>query len=178
MKNYFKDCKTLDDAKNLFKTLCFDLHPDTSGEDSQAQFVQMYKQFEEFRPIAEHARKGDEDFNHEAFYNIVKRFEGLENVKIEFVGSFIWLSDPKDFQGSTKSQKEDIKAILLEGFNKPRFSGKRMKWYYSPEGYKQKFKCKKSFEELKYTWGHKSYNGNEFKDDDRKKKTAPQELSF
>ena len=29
--NYFINCTTLDEAKNLFKELCKKLHPDTSG---------------------------------------------------------------------------------------------------------------------------------------------------
>ncbi len=175
--NYFAKCNTLDDAKNLFRRLVFELHPDTSGYKSEPDFVRMYKEFDEFRPIAEHARKGDEDFNVDVFYNIVKRFEELENVLVTFVGSFIWLEDSEGHEGSTKSQKEDIKGIIIEGFNKPRFSGKRCKWYYSPEGYKQKFKSKKSFEELKFTWGHKTYDNKAFSDDKSKEKKAEPQLS-
>jgi len=156
-RNYFEDCKTLDDAKNLFKKLVFQLHPDTSGYDSEQDFIRMYNQFDNFRPTGEHFKKGDEQHNAETFYNIVKQFEGLNNVLITFVGSFIWLEDEEGHEGSTKDQKEEIKKILIEGLNPPRFSGKRLKWFYSPVGYKQKFRSKKSFEEIKSTWGSKTY---------------------
>lgn len=176
MKDYFKNCKTLDDAKNLFKILCFSLHPDTSAGDTQQEFIKMFKQFKQFTPTAQHTRKGDENFNADEFYNIVKRFEDLKNVLISFVGSFIWLEDEENFAGSTKEQKEDIKKIILEGYNLPRFAFKRKKWYYSPEGYKQKFASNKTFEQIKITWGTKTYKPND-KEQEKERKAQPQ-LNF
>ena len=159
--NYFKDCTTLDEAKNLFKKLCFELHPDTSNRDSQNEFVQMFKEFKQFKPT--NNREGDEKFNADAFYSIVKEFEQLNNVLVSFVGSFIWLEDPEGHEGSTKEQKEQIKLILLDGYNTPRFAFKRKKWYFSPLGYKQKFRSSKSFDEIKRTWGNKTYKPQEQK---------------
>jgi len=167
MKQYFTDCTTLDSAKNLFRKLSFKLHPDTSGSDTAQEFIKMFKQFKTFKPVAEHARKDDDKFNHDLFYNIVKQFEGLNNTLISFVGSFIWLEDAEGHEGATKEQKEYIKKIIIEGMNRPRFAFKRKKWYYSPEGYKQKFNSRKSFEELKSTWGHKTYNAGSFKNDNK-----------
>ena len=169
-KQYFKECTTLDSAKNLFRKLSFLLHPDTSGSDTQNEFVKMFQQFKNFVPASEHARKDDEAFNHEAFYNIVKRFDSLQDVLITFIGSFIWLEDMEGAEGATKSQKEDIKSILLIGMNPPRFAFKRKKWYYSPEGYKQKFKSNKSFNELKYTWGHKTFEAGAKREEPKKQK--------
>ena len=159
--NYFETCTTLDSAKNLFNKLCFKLHPDTSKKDTEQEFIKMFKEFKNFRPTAEHANGKESDFNFDDFYNIVRRFQHLENVLISFIGSFIWLEDEAGADGATKAQKEEIKSILLEGFNNPRFSGKRKTWFYSPVGYKQKFRSKKSFEELKTTWGNKTYNAKE-----------------
>ena len=161
VNNYFKDCKTLDEAKNLFKKLVFKLHPDTSNYDSQKDFVLMYSQFENFKPCAEYFREGDDNFNAESFYNVVRQFDGLKNVLITFIGSFIWLEDEEEHTGSTKAQKEEIKKILILGYNLPRFAPKRKKWYYSPEGYKQKFKSSKTFDEIKRTWGSKTYQTHE-----------------
>ena len=159
--NYFNTCKTLDDAKNLFKKLCFDLHPDTSNKDSQSDFIQMFAQFKAFKPSADHAREEDKNFNAESFYNIVQRFNILNSVLVTFIGSFIWLEDQPGAEGSTKAQKETIKSIILEGYNAPKFAFKRLKWYYSPEGYRQKFSSKKTFEEIKKTWGSQSYKPRE-----------------
>lgn len=157
--NYFAECTTLDEAKALFRKLSLKLHPDTSGYNSQADFVQMFKEFENFRPSVK--REGDEFFNASKFYDLIKNFDHLQNVTISFVGSFIWLEDSKGHEGATKAQKDLIKDINLIGFNPPRFAFKRLKWYFSPEGYKQKFKSKKTFEELKDTWGCKTYKTKE-----------------
>lgn len=158
--NYFTECKTIDEAKNLFKILCFQLHPDTSNRDSQQEFIQMYAEFKRFQPTDGTSRE-DAKFDAEEFYNIVKMFDSLKNTLITFVGSFIWLEDEPNHEGSTKAQKETIKTILINGYNKPRFSRSRSKWFYSPEGYKQKYKSKKSFDDIKRTWGSKSYKKNE-----------------
>jgi hypothetical protein len=157
-KIYFSECKTLDEAKNLFRKLCFELHPDHNNGSDQ-EFVQMYKQFENFTPTTK--REGDDNFKASEFYNTVKRFEGLNNILVSFVGSFIWLEDEANHEGSTRAQKENIKKVLLDGYNSPRFAFKRKKWYYSPIGYKQKFKSSKSFDEIKNTWGSKTYKPQE-----------------
>mgnify|MGYP006395128087 CR=1 FL=1 len=156
-KQYFRDCTTLDSAKNLFRKLSFELHPDTSGSDTEQDFIIMFKQFKAFRPSSEFYRENDDKFNADVFYNTVKRFESLQNTLISFIGSFIWLEDQKGYEGATKSQKEEIKKILIEGMNPPRFASKRKKWFYSPLGYKQKINSKKTFEEIKSTWGSKTY---------------------
>ena len=157
---YFQDCKTIDEAKNLFKKLCFDLHPDhNKSHSAHADFISMREQYENFEPSEGRERNATDKAD--TLYNIVKQFETLDNVLISFVGSFIWLEDAPGHAGSTKAQKEGIKKILLEGYNSPRFAFKRLKWYYSPAGYKQKFRSKKTFEEIKNTWGSKTYKPNE-----------------
>jgi len=39
--NYFTDCSSLDEAKQLYKKLVFELHPDTSGRDTKAEFQEL-----------------------------------------------------------------------------------------------------------------------------------------
>lgn len=43
--NYFKDCKTQDDVKRLYRELAKKLHPDTGG--SQKDMVELQRQYEE-----------------------------------------------------------------------------------------------------------------------------------
>jgi DnaJ-class molecular chaperone len=153
MKNYFKECTTIDQAKNIFRKLSFELHPDyNQSETAHQDFINMRAQYENFKPSEA-----------DKLYNTVKKFEGLKGVLISFVGSFIWLEDEDGSEGATKSQKEDIKKIIIDGYNLARFAFNRKKWYYSPEGYRQKFKSSKSFEELKSTWGNKTYKAGEAK---------------
>lgn len=158
--NYFKDCKTQDEAKNLFRKLCLKLHPDQNeSPTANADFIELRRQYENFRPSE--GRERTEADNADNVYNIVRQFEKLEGVLITFVGTFIWLEDAPAFFGATRQQKEEIKSILLDGFNPPRFAPKRKKWYYSPQGYKQKFKSNKTFKQLQNTWGSKTYKARE-----------------
>ena len=150
---YFNECQTLDEAKNLFKRLCFKLHPDTSGYNSQADFVQMNAEFKKVADVLKFrtGKEEDRNFNAGKFYDMVKKFDGLEDIKINFIGSFIWLEDVKP--GAMYQQREAIKGIHFEGYNFARWAGKKKSWYYSPQDYKQNSSAKKSIEELKSTYG-------------------------
>ncbi|MDR2223530.1 MAG: hypothetical protein LBE34_12485 [Flavobacteriaceae bacterium] len=152
--NYFSNCANLDEAKNIFKQLCFELHPDTSGYESQAYFVVMFKEFKSlenrFNNNTKEENKQDH-FNAEQFYNIVKMFDGLEGINIAFVGSFIWLTDLTP--GTMYSQKENIKAIQLENYNTARWAGQKKSWYFSPDDYVRKSRSNKGLEEIKSLFG-------------------------
>lgn len=150
---YFNNCTTLDQAKTLFRELSKKLHPDTSGSDTAHLFIAMFKEFKAFKPSEKH--ENDQHFNADTFYNLIKIFDGLNDLKIEFVGSFIWLSDGET--GSTYAQKEAIKAIKIDGFKSASYASAKKKWFFSPEDYKQKSKSNKTFEELKTRYGCKTF---------------------
>ncbi len=160
--NYFKNCSTIDEAKKLFRELCLKLHPDTSGRDSQSDFVKMLNEFKKFRPSnqTEQQKQEFESFDHAKFYDMIKNFDGLHDVTISFVGSFIWLED--NVPGATFFQREKIKAIKLQGFNGARFAAAKKNWYFSPEDYQQKSRGKKSLEQIKNSYGCKTFKSNQF----------------
>lgn len=153
MKSYFNTCNTIDEAKNLFRQLCKELHPDTSGKDSGSEFIKMFNEFKTFRPST--GAKEEKTFDASEFYDIVKNFDGLQDIKISFVGSFIWLEDEKP--GATYLQRAKIKSVILKGFNGARFASVKKSWYFSPEDYSQKGKGKKSLEQIKSTYGCKVF---------------------
>lgn len=167
---YFTDCTTIDQAKNLFKNLCKQLHPDTSGYNSQADFIAMYNEFKGFRPTVDNFGQSS-TFDADKFYNTLQSFNGLEGIKISFVGSFIWLEDIttadnyKD--GAMYKQKDIIKSINIDGLNPARWANKKKSWFFSPKGYKQKFASKKNLEQIKSTWGNQ-----EFKTKDKQRLSA------
>lgn len=148
--NYFNNCNTIDQAKNLFRELCKKLHPDTSGFDSQNQFIEMFKEFKTFKP-----NDKETDFNKEDFYDLIKNFDKLNDINISFVGSFIWLEDLKT--GATYLQRNEIKNIKLKSYKSAKFAPVKKSWYFAPENYQQKSKGKKSLEEIKNKYGCKSF---------------------
>lgn len=159
--NYFKNVPNLNEAKNLFRKLSIQLHPDTSGYDSQAEFVTMYQ---EFKNLTEKLKfktgfEADKGFNAEKFYNIIKKFEKLTDIKISFVGSFIWLEDIQP--GAMYQQRKAIKEIKIEGYNNARWARQKKNWYFSPEDYKQNGRSGKSLQQIKETYGSHEFKTKE-----------------
>lgn len=150
---YFDKATTIEQAKNLFRDLCKKLHPDTSGFDSESEFIKMFKEFKKFKP---NESTGEENFDASKFFDLVKKFDILQDIKINFVGTFIWLEDIKP--NATYLQRKAIKNIILDGFNSVRFAPIKKLWYFSPVDYVQKSKSKKDFEEIKKTYGAQSFN--------------------
>lgn len=150
---YFNNCNTLDEAKTLFRELSKKLHPDTSGADTASQFIAMFKEFKAFKPRQK--QDTDENFNADAFYNQIKNFDGLNDIRISFVGSFIWLEDIE--HGATYFQREAIKAVKIDGYNPARFASQKKSWYFSPIDYKQKSRSNKSLDDIKNTYGCKTF---------------------
>lgn len=147
--NYFNECATIDQAKTLFNKLVFKLHPDTSGYDSQTDFIRMYNEFKGLK-LKDFGGK-ETTANVDELYNLIKLFDGLENIIISFVGSFIWL------EGDTYNNKDKIKAISIDGMNPPRYASKKKAWYFSPMDYKKKGKKSLGLNEIKELYGTKQF---------------------
>jgi hypothetical protein len=144
---YFNDCKTIDEAKNLFRKLCLELHPDKGGKATD--FIEMHKQFKAFKPTIE--TKNDVNFDADEFYNLIQKFENFEGIILNFVGSFIWI------EGNTRDCKDELKQIKLDGY-KPIFWAKVKKaWFFSPLEYKKKSGKVSSLEEIKSRYGCKTF---------------------
>jgi hypothetical protein len=150
---YFQTCNTLDQAKTLFRELSKKLHPDTSGSDTAHLFIAMFKEFKAFKP--KQTSDTDENFNADEFYNQIKGFDTLNDIQINFVGSFIWLEDIE--AGATYYQRQTIKSVVIEGYNPARFASQKKAWYFSPIDYKQKSRSNKSLDDIKNRYGCKTF---------------------
>jgi len=146
---YFTNCSSLDEAKQLYKKLVFQLHPDTSGRDSQGEFQAMQNEFEAFRPSTEKFKGEFENWNAQEYSELIQQLMKIPNITIEICGSWIWLA------GDTKPVKELIKAVDTGDTMKRGFSPKKKKWYFSPVGYRKWSKRELSFEEIKDRYGYK-----------------------
>ena len=146
---YFIDCSSLDEAKHLYKKLVFQLHPDTSGKDTKAEFQEMQNQFEAFRPSSEKFKGEFEKWDAGEYSHIIQQLMMIPNIEIEICGSWIWLS------GDTKPVKEQIKEVDIGESMKRGFSPKKKKWYFSPTGYRKRGGKEMSFEKIKEKYGYK-----------------------
>lgn len=150
----FKDCKSWDEAKTLFRKLSKTMHPDLGG--SHEKFIELVKQFENFTP-SEDNKFANADFDKRKFADIIEILKDLDDVTISFIGTFIWI------EGNTYSQKDKIKAIQLQGYNGARYASKKKAWYFSPIDYKKKSKKLYNMDDIKEIFGSQSYTQNTLK---------------
>ena len=152
MKNYFKDCTTLDEAKALYKKLAFQLHPDVSGYASEEDFKEMQNQFEAFKPVTEKYKTEFETHNAHQFMDIINDLMQIKyDIIIEVCGSFIWLS------GETRNAKEEIKAIKNEAFKPAQFHKKKLMWFFAPVDYRRFSNKEFDMDEIRGKYGSEQF---------------------
>lgn len=148
---YFTNCQTIDEAKTLFRKLCKTLHPDKGG--NAKDFINMFNQFKNFKPSKGNANEFDADKH----YNIIQKFDKLNDCDISFVGTFIWVENTRI------EQKETIKSIKIDGYNTARWAKNKKAWYFSPLDYKRKGRKNYSLDSIKNHFGTETINKRSLK---------------
>ncbi len=122
--NFFKNCRSLDEAKREYKRLAMLHHPDRGGKTETMQEIN-----EQYEQIIRNPMYGFNQATNEAredfirFPEIIDKVIGF-NITIEVCGNWIWLS------GNTIAYKEELKKI---GFF---FAPKKAMWYWRPKSHK------------------------------------------
>lgn len=143
--NYFYNCKSVEEVKKTYRNLCFKYHPDLPTgncevmKEINAEYEKAFKFFQKDEQVRAKSQSAEipEDFK-----NIINKLINLEGVKIEIVGTWVWLS------GETTYYKELLKSV---GF---RWSAKKNSWYYTADKLK-KHATKMTLEEIKNKYGCK-----------------------
>ena len=133
---YFSGVKNANELKSLYRKLCNELHPDKGGKASD--FIAMMDEYNSLKDSFNNENES-ENLNAEQFYNLLQQLEKLTNIRIEFIGSFIWLFD--EVEGSMYQQKEMIKGFIFDNYNSARWAKVKKSWYFSPADYKSKGKA-------------------------------------
>ena len=121
---FFKACRTLDEAKREYKRLALLHHPDRGGDTATMQEINR-----QYREIMKNPYFGFSHAKEEAqedyciFPEIIEQIIRFD-VVIEICGSWVWLS------GNTKAYKDELKRI---GFF---FAPKKGMWFWRPKDYK------------------------------------------
>lgn len=144
---YLKDIKTLEQLKKEFRKWAMQLHPDRGGTNEEMRILNAEYEaiFSKVKDI--HTNKDGEEYHKESeekptdFINIINELLKLNNIKIEVIGCFVWVS------GDTKPYKEILKGL---GF---RWHHKKKCWYHSPEGYRRFGKKEYSMQEIRSMYG-------------------------
>ena len=141
----FQDIEGINEAKKIYKTLAKKLHPDIGGSEEDFKILnEIYNNLIEHKIYFSNSSKIDIEL--EKIISLILHFE---NINIELVGSWIWVS------GDTKEIKEKLKEI---GF---KWASKKKMWYYGEM--KAKNPNPKSMEEIKAKYGSETLKSNEKK---------------
>lgn len=146
---YFTNCRTIEDVKKTFKELARRLHPDNGGDaEAFKAMMQEYGQaFERLKNTHYNAegktyeKKTESTETPEQFAEIISKIIFMDGVKIEIIGSWVWLS------GNTMIYKDEIKAA---GFW---WSKSKKAWYYTGEKEHHKMRGHYNMRELRDKWG-------------------------
>ncbi len=139
----FSEVTGINEAKKVYKTLAKKLHPDVGGSDEEFKLLNaIYNDFIENKIYFSNEFKIDLDLE-----KIISQILHFENITIELVGSWIWLS------GDTKEIKDKLKEL---GF---KWASKKKMWYYGEM--KGKSHGEKSIDEIKDKYGSKTFKKKE-----------------
>lgn len=149
MTRYFAGCRTIEDVKKAFKEYAKKLHPDAGG-DAEAFKIMMQEYHAAFDRLKNtHTNAAGETYESEKqttetpeeFAEIINKIIFMQDVKIEIIGSWIWLS------GNTMTYKDEIKAA---GFW---WSKSKKAWYYTGDKEHHKRRGHYNMKELRNKWG-------------------------
>ena len=142
--NEFSEVTGINEAKKVYKTLAKKLHPDVGGSEEEFKLLNaIYNDFIENKIYFSNDFKIDLDLE-----KIISQILHFENITIELVGSWIWLS------GDTKEIKDKLKDDL--GF---KWASKKKMWFYGEM--KGRNPKEKSMEEIKGKYGCKTVKTKE-----------------
>ena len=135
IKKEFETITGINEAKKIYKRLAKLLHPDVGGTDEEFKILNNV-----YNDILEHGLY----FSNETKFDlelekIISQILHYENITIEVVGSWIWLS------GETRIIKDRLKELNFK------WASKKKMWYYGEmKGRNHK---QKSMDEIKSKYG-------------------------
>lgn len=152
MFKYFNNCFTAEDVKSTFKDLAKKLHPDNGGnaedfKNMMAEYTDAWRRYKNIHKTAE--GETYENTNSETaateedgiiYSDIILACMAFEDVMIEVIGSWIWLS------GNTKIYSADIKEL---GFF---WSKNKKAWYYNGRKKKSHRRGRYTMDQLRGMW--------------------------
>jgi hypothetical protein len=143
IENEFKNVTGINEAKKVYKTLAKKLHPDVGGSDEEFKILNaVYNDFIEHKIYFSNDSKIDIELE-----KIISQILHFENITIELVGSWIWVS------GDTKNIKDKLKEL---GF---KWASKKKMWYYGEM--KSINPNPKSMDEIKSKYGSQTFKDKE-----------------
>ena len=141
---YFKDCRTIEEVKAMYKKLAKEHHPDCGGDTEIMKAVNL-----EYAFACANVLKGENLTNEDAeeqirmseeYRAVIEQLMPITGIAIEVVGNWIWVT------GITYPVRKQLKDIGLF------YASKKVAWYYRSEEFKTTG-SKKSLDEIREKYG-------------------------
>lgn len=151
--DYFKDCRTLDEARKTYYRLAMKFHPDKGGDEEL--FKELANQFHSFKPSQLKYEKEFNDWSSKAYADIIVALMEIPDITIEICGSWIWIS------GDTRTRKNLIKLAPTNDYYQRGFSAQKAMWYFSPRGYKKRSAEELDMETIRNIYGSDAFRSRQ-----------------
>lgn len=147
IKSYFENITTAEELKKAYHNLVKKLHPDNGG--SAAEFTAMKAEYERLshsnvwnthKTADGKTYTKENSTTPEQFADIIEKLRALDNITIEILGSWIWVT------GDTRNYKEVLKNLHFF------FSSKKSAWYFNGEEKKRRTRSNYTYSELQNHW--------------------------
>ena len=146
---WFKNIKSVEQLKKEYKKLAVKHHPDLGGKTSDMQEInnEYDRLFAELKNVHETAEgktytsKTENTEKANEFKDIIEKLIHLAGVKIEIIGSWIWLT------GNTYQHREEIKKLDFK------WSKSKKAWYFHKSEYRKHNARSFTLDEIRSLYG-------------------------
>lgn len=159
MLKWFKDCTNIEEAKELYKKLCREYHPDLNENDTTETMKSINNEFETiFKTLKNKHRADNTDTTADSrengaettetpaeFMEIINGLIHCEGITIELIGRWVWVS------GNTYQYKDIIKGL---GF---RYASRKKAWYWHTAEDACRSRKALSLDEIKNKYGCQNF---------------------
>ena len=141
MKNFFENCRTLDELKAEYRRLARIYHPDMGGDTETMQ--QINAQYEATFNRLNGSSAQPKTETAAEFIAVIDALMKLRSITVELCGSWLWIS------GDTRAVKEQLKAAGC------RWASKKSMWYWHPADWKPANRKTATMEHIRQKYGSK-----------------------
>ena len=146
---FFSNSKTLEELKKQYRELAMKHHPDKGGDTEimkkiNAEYDNLFAKLKDVHQTKDgetYTAKQSTTETPEYFKKIIDELMRMDDVIIEIIGCFIWLT------GNTRQYKDQIKALKFQ------WHSKKIAWYLKPDDYKKRSHKDYDLEEIRNMYG-------------------------
>jgi hypothetical protein len=143
---YFNNVKDLAELRKLYYQLALKFHPDRGGNEETMKLINNEYEMYSERLINDNAdfsdsRKSYETQVSEELQNKINEILDLENLIIEIIGGWIWVT------GNTFPVKSELRKLEFK------FSQNKTAWYWHATNYRKRSKKEFTMDGIRDLWG-------------------------